>query len=101
QAILTPDGQAALAVAAALEPTEATFLKAFEKLRGRHPPPLAKAALETVLLREKARAKFALADRMYFTREALEQASGQAVSAYRAGRFAPCNFVLDLCCGVG
>jgi SAM-dependent methyltransferase len=54
-----------------------------------------------VLLREKARAKYANADRMYFTREALEQSSGEAVSAYRAGRFAGIQLVLDLCCGVG
>jgi SAM-dependent methyltransferase len=99
--LLTPSGQAALAAAAALGPTDAAFLRAFETLRKRHPPALAKAALETVLLREKARTKFALADRMYFTREALEQASGETVARYRAGRFAGFATVLDLCCGVG
>src|SRR5262249_19534539 len=101
RALLTPAGQEVLARAAALRPTEAGFLAAFETLRKRHPPALAKAALETVLLRKKARAKFALADRMYFTREALEQASGAAVSRHRAGRFAAYPAVLDLCCGIG
>ena len=63
--LLTPDGQGALAAAAALRPAEATFLRCFEQLRKRHPPALAKAALETVLLRAKARDKFALADRLF------------------------------------
>jgi hypothetical protein len=99
--LLTPAGQRALANAAALAPTEARYLAAFDQLRKAHPPELAKSALETVLLRAKARDKFALADRLYFTREALEQSSAEAVSAYRAGRFAGFNLVLDLCCGVG
>jgi hypothetical protein len=101
EALLGPDGQESLAAAAALAPTEAGFLAAFEKLRKRCPASLAKAALETVLLRHKARAKFALADRMFFTREALEQASGALASRYRAGRFAAFPSVLDLCCGIG
>jgi SAM-dependent methyltransferase len=99
--LLAPAGQTAAADAAALAPTEAGFLAAFEKLRKRHPPPLAKAALETVLLRGRARAKFSTAERMYFTRESLEQASGEVVSADRARRFAPYSTVLDLCCGIG
>ena len=56
--LLTPNGQRAIDAAAALAPTDAGFLAAFEKLRKRHPAPLAKAALETVLLRVQARAKF-------------------------------------------
>jgi SAM-dependent methyltransferase len=100
-ALVAPDGQAVLAAAAALGPTEATFLRCFEQLRKRNPPTLAKAALETLLLREKARAKFSHADRMYFTREALEQASGSLVSRYRATRFTQFGAVLDLCCGIG
>lgn len=101
RALITPDGQHVLAAAAALGPTEAGFLAAFDTLRKRCPPTLAKAALELTLLRQKARAKFANADRMYFTREALEQASGSLVSRYRAGRFAPFAGVADLCCGIG
>ncbi|HUR55443.1 MAG TPA: class I SAM-dependent methyltransferase, partial [Gemmataceae bacterium] len=99
--LLTPAGRRALADASALSPTEAGFLGAFEKLRKRHPAPLSKAALETVLLRVKARAKFSAADQMYFTRESLEQASGEAVSRYRAERFSPFGTVADLCCGIG
>src|SRR5687768_12083023 len=86
--LLSREGQAALAEAAKLDPTEASFLACFEQLRKRHAPALAKAALETALLRLKARDKFPAADRMYFTREALEQATSQPVARHRAKRFA-------------
>jgi THUMP domain-like/RNA cap guanine-N2 methyltransferase len=99
--LLSPKGHAAFAAAAAFEPTEAGFLPAFEKLRKRFPADLAKAALETALLRIRARAKFVDSARMFFTREALEQASGDVVAGYRAGRFAPFCEVADLCCGIG
>lgn len=99
--LLTPAGQRVLLAAAALGPTEAAFLACFEKLRKHSPPALAKAALDTVLLRQRAKAKFAAADRMYFTREALEQASGDAVAAYRAAGLAAFGTVADLCCGIG
>ena len=38
---------------------------------------------------------------MYFTREALEQASSYAVSQHRAQRYAPFRGILDLGCSVG
>ncbi|MBA4190285.1 MAG: SAM-dependent methyltransferase [Planctomycetaceae bacterium] len=99
--LLSPAGQRTLAAAAALEPTEARFLACFDKLRKHHPATLAKAALEIALLRVRGRAKFAAADRMYFTREALEQSSGDIVAKYRAARLAPFGVVADLCCGIG
>jgi len=99
--LLAPAGRAALAAAVALHPTEAGYLAAFETLRKRHPPALAKAALEIALLRLKARGRFAHADQLFFTREALEQASGDTAARHRAARFAPYGTVLDLCCGVG
>jgi hypothetical protein len=65
--LLSPAGQAALATATALAPTEATFLSVLAKLRKQHSGELAKAAGETALLRSKAAAKFQDAARMYFT----------------------------------
>ena len=99
--LLSSTGQRALADATALAPTEAGYLAAFEKLRKRHAAELARSALETVLLRTRAREKHSLADRLYFTREALEQSSSEAVSRHRAERFRAYPTVLDLCCGVG
>ena len=99
--LLSPHGQAALAAAAALGPTEAAYLTSFDRLRKSYPAHLAKAALETVLLRVRAREKFASADRLYFTRESLQQSSGTAVARTHAARFAPYGRVADLCAGVG
>src|SRR5687767_8218223 len=99
--LLAPAGRAALADAVALAPTEAAFLACFESLRKRHPPELAKAALETAILRIRARDKFTRADRMYFIREALEQATSEPVARHRARRFSRFECVADLCCGIG
>ena len=101
QRILTPAGQAVLAEAAALQPTDATLLAALRQLRKRFAEDLVAAAIETAIMRQKAADKFSRADRMYFTREAFEQSSGEAISTYRAKRFASFDQVADLCCGIG
>lgn len=99
--LLTAEGQAALAAAVELRPTAATLLAAHQRLRKHFPEEAAKAALETALLRQKAVGKFTRADGMYFTREALEQSSGEIISTYRARRFAGFGRVGDFCCGIG
>jgi len=99
--LLTPLGQAAIARAAELDPSDETFLSALTQLQKHFDSDLAKAALETTLLRRKARAKFTRADSMYFTRDGLEMASSEIVSRYRAARFAPFARLADLCCGLG
>jgi SAM-dependent methyltransferase len=38
---------------------------------------------------------------MFFTAEALEQATGEVVARYRADRFGPFVSLADLCCGIG
>src|SRR5918993_1758789 len=86
--LLGPTGRSTLAAAHELRPTEAKYPACFDRLRKRFPPELARAALDTVMLREKARVKFTRADEMFFTREALEMASAETVARYRAGRFA-------------
>jgi hypothetical protein len=57
--------------------------------------------LEQVELRRRAREKFLDADRMFFTRLGLEQATDQFVAAYKASRFPLGPTVADLCCGIG
>ncbi|HJZ92686.1 MAG TPA: class I SAM-dependent methyltransferase [Gemmataceae bacterium] len=99
--LVSPEGQIVLAAAADLQPTEATYLACHQRLRKQFPDDLVKAALETALLRRKASGKFDRADHMYFTRDALEQSSGEAVSTYRAERFAGYERVCDWCCGIG
>jgi hypothetical protein len=99
--LLSPSGRSALTAAAALSPTESTFLGCFDRLRKHFPPELAKAALETSILRAKAAGKFSRAAEMFFTREALEQSSGEPVARHRAERFRPYGTVGDFCCGIG
>lgn len=99
--LLSPLGQAALAAATDRAPAEETFLAHLQPLQKRYPAELAKAALETAILRAKAAVKFSRAGAMYFTREALEQASGERISRYRAARYAGYAHVADLGCGIG
>jgi SAM-dependent methyltransferase len=101
QQLITPLGQQAIDDVAALNPTEETFLAGLTKLQKQYPSALAKAAIETVIFRRKAAAKFSRADSMYFTREGLEMSSSELISRYRAERFASFSTVLDLGCGIG
>ena len=99
--LLGPVGRSALTAATDLGPTVATYPALADRLGKHFPAALARAALDTVLLRAKARAKFTRADAMFFTREALEMATGEVVARHRAGRFAGFAAVADLGCGVG
>src|SRR5947208_7279569 len=87
-ALQTEAGRAALAEATAQSPEEATFLACFNRLSKRYERELARAAIETAMLRRRAAGKFTRADQMYFTREALEQATSEAVARHRVKRFA-------------
>jgi hypothetical protein len=69
--LLTREGQWAIDSAAAFEPREVDFLQDFKMLAKRFPRELARAALETAILRREAESKFPRADKMFFTREAL------------------------------
>ncbi len=57
--------------------------------------------LEQLELRQRAQAKFSAADQLFFTRQALEQATDEAIADYKAGRFEGGAPVADLCCGIG
>ncbi|NYI43840.1 SAM-dependent methyltransferase [Nocardioides aromaticivorans] len=104
QWLLTDDGQALLAEATALVAGGATPLAAGSALRRTTTGERAAAALSQVELRERAAAKFGeSAARMYFTPDALEQATRQRVAAHRAGRAAAfgAQTLVDLGCGIG
>lgn len=101
--LLSPAGQILLAEALARQPTEASLLADLTALRQRYSPEQASAALETVHLRRRAAHKFGRAEAMYFTRAALEQASGERIASYRAERYRAMGArrVADLGCGIG
>jgi len=100
--LLEPAGEEALRLASAMEPREENFLAHKAELcRAGLDGPLASAALETVILRRRAREKFTLADRMFFDRESLEQASSEICARHRAKRFRDTNRIADLGCSIG
>jgi hypothetical protein len=64
----------------------------------------ASLVVEQVALRQRARAKFRFADRMFFTRLGLEQATDEWVATYKARRFAAVanrGPIAEFCCGIG
>jgi len=98
--LLSSAGAALLAELVDQGLSEQTLLREATRLRKTYPPDVVAAALELTLLRHKA-TKFARAGEMWFTRQALEQASAEVVSRYRARRFAGVPRVFDLGCGIG
>lgn len=82
-------------------PTPGTVLAISTSLRQAYPPELVAAALTQYDLRQRAAAKFARADWMWFTRAGLEQATSERIASRRAERFHPFAHVADLCCGIG
>ena len=99
--LLTPTGQEAIRAAEALAPREVDFLTHFQALSRLYPADLARDALEMAILRREATTKFPFAEKMHFTREALEQASSWQVSTYRASRFSEFERLVDLGCSIG
>ncbi len=77
-------------------------LHLIEALRRDLPREQAGAALELARLRKKAVGKFGDdAAKMFFTREALEQASDPLIRRWRAAQFPPILRTVDACCGIG
>lgn len=101
--LLGSEGQHYLAEIEATQIDPKTHLQVADKLRRQIGPERTHAVLETVLLRQHAAGKFQRASEMYFTRQALQQASAEVVSSYRQKRFNKHGFKLlaDLACGIG
>jgi len=57
--------------------------------------------LEQVELRKRAAVKFSRANSMFFTRQLLEQSTGEQIAGYKARRFPSGGLIADLCCGIG
>ena len=76
-------------------------LKTAKLLRKTISPQLAALVMEQAQLRIRARRKFDNADSMFFTGRSLEQSTSQLIATYKSKRFAQCNRVADICCGIG
>ena len=89
-----PTGQARMAFELRLQ----------KELRSQYPEALVRCGLLLVDLRKRGADKFSRADRLWFDRVGLEQATSEPVARHKAARFqaraaqAP---VWDLCCGIG
>jgi hypothetical protein len=94
-------GAEAASLAAELAASQQPLHRVLAQLRRRLSPGRAHLVVELVELRRRAAAKFAAAQRMFFTRTALEQATDQWLAAYKAARFAAHGPIADLCCGIG
>ena len=99
--LASPAGERVLADLAGADLDDGRTLPLITALRKTLPAEQASAALELARLRHKAAAKFgADAARLFFTRDALEQASDAPVRRYHAQEAAG-QRVADLCCGIG
>lgn len=99
----SPEGELLLARVAELAPA-LDDLALGTRLRRDHDPALVAAAVSQYRLRHKATAKFgALAHRLWFTPDALEQSTRRAVAEHRAKRLVAlgATSVVDLGCGIG
>jgi SAM-dependent methyltransferase len=100
-ALSSPLGQRLLREAMRSDLSPERSFQLGEALRARYPAELVAPALTLAELRIRARAKFSRADRMWFTREGLEQASSELTAGHRALRCGAAAVVADLCSGVG
>ncbi len=97
----TSEGMRVLGEVRDAAPTPATSIAIATRLRKTCAADLVIAAMEMHELRTRARDKFSQADKMWFTRDGLEQATSELIAAYRADRFVHAADIADLCCGIG
>lgn len=102
--LLSSSGQAAVNALGDELLDDSRALQRLEQLRRTWPAAEAGAILALARLRQRARAKFTHAAELFFTAQALEQATAEPVADHRAAAIdaaAPPGPVLDLGCGVG
>jgi len=101
-AVGAPEAVGAQQAAAAIDPGDAASIA---RLRKRFDADLVSAAIELAVARRKAAGKFARAAELWCDVAGVEQASGERVAAWKAGRMRETlgagGEVLDICCGIG
>ncbi|MCB8933704.1 MAG: hypothetical protein M9921_07345 [Fimbriimonadaceae bacterium] len=80
---------------------QAATPSSIERVAAATSPEAARWAFTQWELRKRGSAKFGQAGEMLFVREALEQATHEALAAYHASRFPQGELVADLTCGIG
>ena len=97
----TPEGATAAEDATRALDGGTALLKVIDVLRRTHGPDHARWAVTLAEGRASARSKFEDADRLFFDREAAEQATRDVVSRHTAQRFAGATRIADLGSGAG
>ncbi len=77
------------------------IVAATSRLRKDLSPARTHLVIQQAQLQQRAREKFAAAERMFFTDVGLQQATGEIIADYKAQRFPRDEQVIDLCCGIG
>jgi hypothetical protein len=93
-----PDAEPYLADAAATVDDQLALASRLRKVLSAE---RARLVVEQAILRRRARDKFSLADRLFFTAVGLEQATDEATARYKAACFRDAGHVIDFCCGIG
>ncbi|MBK7749694.1 MAG: methyltransferase domain-containing protein [Candidatus Obscuribacter sp.] len=105
--LLSQAGRAALDELTQTPILPANELKLISSLRKRFDMTTTAALIEAAQARQRAvrQRKYGRADQMFFTRDGLEQSSGEVIANYRARRFVATMpkdaRIADLCCGIG
>lgn len=102
--LFSATGEETLAWLAQTDLRAENHLALLAALRRTYRPKEAAALLDQAINRRRASAKFPDASRMFFTAEALEQATAWPIAQHRAAHFArhaPAGPLLDLGCGIG
>jgi hypothetical protein len=97
--LLSPAGREAVRLASGHDLRPEARLRTAQAVRAEVGRELAPLALEQALLRHRAVAKHPRGEELWWTADALEQASSAPVAAWRARRYP--GPALDLCCSVG
>jgi hypothetical protein len=99
--LVSSDAERWLERAAEADQTPESLLKTTIALRGDLGTQRTHLVIAQIQLRRRARKKFRHADRMFFTRQLLEQSTEERIGDYKAARFPQQGPLLDLCCGIG
>ena len=81
--------------------TNESMVRLAKSLRKEVSTTRAAIVMEQAQLRLRAESKFPNAAAMFFTKRGLEQATGRGIAIYKAAKFAGCERVADICCGIG
>lgn len=99
--LTTPEAESLLQSCTDSIVAKENIVRIAKSLRKKITPTRSALILELAQIRLKAKVKFSLASRMYFTRRGYEQATGELMARYKARRYSYFDRVADVCCGIG